>query len=117
MDHKKTEFELGGNALTGVIVTFVTLAGTALGMKYMDDRKKIEIIKSEKPLKDKSDTTVEIDPKTWKVKVNRKTDFEVTETKIKEVPVVPGFKKTKKVLVQLDKNGNEIPGTEADVVG
>jgi hypothetical protein len=119
MEHKKIEFEIGGNALVATIATVATLSATALGFKFMDDRKKLEIIKADKPVKNKSDTTLEIDPKTWKVKLNRKNEFEVMETKtiIKEVPVVPGFKKMKKVRVKLDKNGMEIPGAEEDIVG
>ncbi|MGM0780182.1 MAG: hypothetical protein ACQEXE_21960 [Bacillota bacterium] len=116
MIYNKSEFEIGGNALVGVIVSAVTAAGAALTWKYMDDRKTLELVKADKPVKIKREAAFEIDPKTWKTKFSNKNEFEVPATKIKEVPVVQGFKKTKKVRVTLDKNGNEIPGTEEDIV-
>lgn len=119
MEYKKTEFEIGINALIATSFTVATFAATALGFRFMDDRKKLEIIKAGKPVKEKSDTSLEMDPQNWKVKLNRKNEFEVMETKtiMKEVPVVPGFKKMKKVRVKLDKNGREIPGTKEDILG
>jgi hypothetical protein len=91
---------------------------TFLGYKNMNSKYKLEMLKIGKPFKDTGDVKLEFDPKSMNIKFSNKTGFEVQghETIIKEVPVVPGFKKTKKVRVCLDENGNEIPGTEEDVV-
>lgn len=115
MEQNRIEYEIGGKLLIG----FVIVAGTFLGNAYMNNKNKSIAIKSGLPIKDNSETGIEFDPKTKKVKLSRKTEFEVKETKtiIKEVPVVPGFKKTKKVQVDVDNNGNEIPGTQQNFVG
>jgi hypothetical protein len=117
MDHKKTEHEIGGNLLIGLVV----VAGTFLGASYMNFKNKSNVIKSGMPIKDNSEIEFDVDPKTKKFKVKRKTEFEVKEPKretiIKEVPVVEGFKKRKKVQVDVDENGNEILGTQKDFAG
>lgn len=117
MENKRTayEIEIGRNLLIGF--GFATLA--YLGSEYMNFKNKSSAIRTGMPVKDKSETGFEFDPKTKKLKLSRKTEFEAKETKtiIKEVPVVPGFKKTKKVQVEVDKNGIEIPGTQQDFIG
>ncbi|QYF82842.1 hypothetical protein KY492_00525 [Brevibacterium sp. PAMC21349] len=115
MEHNKTEYEIGGKLLIGVGIAAVSILGTV----YMNVKNRSKAIMAGIPIKDNSDISLEFDPKTKKVKLNRKNEFEVKETKtiIKEVPVVPGFKKTKKVQVQVDEKGREVPGTQEDVIG
>ena len=114
MENKNLKYDIGGNLL----IAFTVAAATYFGTSFMNFKNKSIAMELGVPIKDNSESECEFDPKTMKFKVKRKTEFEVKEkTIIKEVPVVNGFKKTKKVQVDVDKNGNEIPGTQQDFVG
>ncbi|MCM3118802.1 hypothetical protein M3610_26850 [Neobacillus sp. MER 74] len=114
MDSQKTEFDIGGKLLIGVGM----VSATFLGAKFIDYQNRKNAMMAGTPIKDNSYFDFDIDLPNKKLKINRKTEFEMKEPKtiIKEVPVVPGFKKTKKVRVQVDQDGNEIPGTEENVM-
>jgi hypothetical protein len=113
MENQK--FDIGRNLLIGVSM----LSATYIGAKIIDYRNRKNAMTAGTPIKDNSNFEFDIDLPNKKFKFSRKAEFELKETKtlIKEVPVVPGFKKTKKVRVQVTQDGNEIPGTEEDVIG
>lgn len=113
MENKSLKYDIGGNLVIGIVLSAATLLGTS----FMNFKIKSRALELGVPIKDNSEMEYDFDPKTMKFKIKRKTEFEVKEkTIIKEVPVVTGFKKTKKVQVDVDKDGNEIPGTQQDII-